>query len=307
MTPGLCYRIEEVSKAYAGRQVLEIDRLDILRGEILALVGPQRRGQEHPAAHAQLPGAAHRRPDPLWGLRVRSQRQCPAGHAGGDHGVPAAGAAQPQRAGQRGVWPAAARPAQQRRRGACRVGAGRLAQVARQQARTLSGGEAQRVALARAMVIQPQVLLLDEPTANLDPYNVGLIEQIVRTLNQEQDTTMVLVTHNIFQAHRLAHRVGFMLDGKIIETALVGTIFESPERCAYRRLRARRDGLLTRPFAYQSIIFCGGTMKTQKHVYTSVCFPARPAARLLQASPRSSNCAAGAAAGDERAGGRAAA
>ena len=78
-----------------------------------------------------------------------------------------------------------------------------LGDLAKQQARTLSGGEAQRVALARAMILRPDALLLDEPTANLDPYNVGLIEQIVTRLNREQGTTIVLVTHNVFQAKRI--------------------------------------------------------------------------------------------------------
>ena len=57
---------------------------------------------------------------------------------------------------------------------------------------------------------------------------VGLIEQIVRSLNQDQQTTLVLVTHNIFQAQRLAHRVGFMLDGRLIEIADTRTFFEAP-------------------------------------------------------------------------------
>jgi tungstate transport system ATP-binding protein len=103
-----------------------------------------------------------------------------------------------------------------------------LMDLAQQRAGTLSGGEAQRVALARAMVLQPDVLLLDEPTANLDPYNVGLIEDIIRTLNHDYGTTLVLVTHNVFQARRLAQRVALMLEGRLIEVADVNTFFESP-------------------------------------------------------------------------------
>jgi tungstate transport system ATP-binding protein len=84
------------------------------------------------------------------------------------------------------------------------------------------------VALARAIVLQPDVLLLDEPTANLDPYNVGLIEDIVRALNRERETSLVLVTHNVFQARRLAQRVALLLEGQIIEVADVDTFFRSP-------------------------------------------------------------------------------
>jgi tungstate transport system ATP-binding protein len=105
---------------------------------------------------------------------------------------------------------------------------GLVGDLARKQARTLSGGEAQRVALARAMVVQPDVLLLDEPTANLDPYNVGLIEDVVRWLNRARGTSLVLVTHNVFQAKRLAHRVALLLKGQITEVADVHTFFHSP-------------------------------------------------------------------------------
>ncbi|MDI9547634.1 MAG: phosphate ABC transporter ATP-binding protein, partial [Chloroflexota bacterium] len=76
--------------------------------------------------------------------------------------------------------------------------------------------------------LQPDALLLDEPTANLDPYNVGLIEQIVARLNREHGTTIVLVTHNVFQARRLARRVALMLDGRIVESADAESFFESP-------------------------------------------------------------------------------
>ena len=89
-----------------------------------------------------------------------------------------------------------------------RVGLDKLADMPAQK---LSGGEMQRVALARALVVNPAVLLLDEPTANLDPYNVGLIEEIVALNNRERSTTVVLVTHNVFQAKRLAQPGGGQL------------------------------------------------------------------------------------------------
>ncbi len=103
-----------------------------------------------------------------------------------------------------------------------------LADLANAQARTLSGGEAQRVALARALVLQPDVLLMDEPTANLDPYNALLIEEVIREINRERRTTIVLVTHNIFQAKRLAHRVGLILNGSFVEIDNNPVFFESP-------------------------------------------------------------------------------
>lgn len=97
-------------------------------------------------------------------------------------------------------------------------------------ARTLSAGEAQRVALARALVVKPEVLLLDEPTSNLDPYNVGLIEDIVRSENKQKGTTVVVVTHDIFQARRLAHRTALMMAGEIIELADTEKFFSKPRR-----------------------------------------------------------------------------
>lgn len=104
-----------------------------------------------------------------------------------------------------------------------------LEKMAHAPARKLSGGEMQRVALARALVIEPRVLLLDEPTANLDPYNVTLIEEIVREQNKTRGVTVVVVTHNIFQAKRLAQRVGLLLNGQLIEIADAATFFNSPQ------------------------------------------------------------------------------
>jgi tungstate transport system ATP-binding protein len=95
-------------------------------------------------------------------------------------------------------------------------------------ARDLSGGERQRVALARALVLEPAVLLMDEPTANLDPQNVRIIESMIKTTVQSNWTTVVLVTHNIFQARRLADHVAMLLAGKILEVGSGESFFENP-------------------------------------------------------------------------------
>ncbi|NGQ95877.1 ATP-binding cassette domain-containing protein [Brevibacillus sp. SYP-B805] len=103
-----------------------------------------------------------------------------------------------------------------------------LASIAKQQATTLSGGEAQRVALARAIVLEPRLLLLDEPTASLDPYNVTIIEQVIRSLNREQGTTVIMVTHNLAQARRLADACLFLHKGQLVEMSDADTFFRSP-------------------------------------------------------------------------------
>ncbi len=97
------------------------------------------------------------------------------------------------------------------------------------QARTLSGGEAQRVALARALVLEPKILLLDEPTSNLDPFSARLIESQIRRQQQEDGVTVIVVTHNLFQARRLATRVGLLLQGEFIEVAPTETFFNAPQ------------------------------------------------------------------------------
>jgi tungstate transport system ATP-binding protein len=103
-----------------------------------------------------------------------------------------------------------------------------LTGLAHARAPSLSGGEAQRVALARALAIEPQVLLLDEPTANLDPFNLGLVEAMIQRLRAERRSTLVLVTHNVFQARRLADRVAMLHGGTLIEVAEAAEFFDHP-------------------------------------------------------------------------------
>jgi tungstate transport system ATP-binding protein len=224
------FRLCSLIKEYDGRRVLDLETLDVHRGEVLGLVGPSGSGKStllrllnflEPPTSGEILFAGQscttrneislqlrrrvttvfQRPMLLersvfdnvaYGLRLRGQRDA--------------------RSAVQIVLK--------------EVG---LAHLSRQRARTLSGGEAQRVALARAMVLEPDVLLLDEPTANLDPYNVSMIENIIRQLNQKHGTTLVLVTHNVFQARRMAARVAFLLEGKIVEIAPSEEFFQDPK------------------------------------------------------------------------------
>lgn len=102
----------------------------------------------------------------------------------------------------------------------------------------LSGGEAQRVALAQALVTEPELLLLDEPTANLDPRNVSIVEEALSWVNKEKKTTMVIATHNMFQAETLANRAALLLEGKIVKVGAPQEIFTLPSKllASYARL-----------------------------------------------------------------------
>ncbi|MBN1149026.1 MAG: phosphate ABC transporter ATP-binding protein [Anaerolineales bacterium] len=224
------YRLRNVAKRYAGRCVLDIQELDIHQGEVLAIVGPSGSGKSTLLRMLNFLEPPSSGSIEFQGVNYRAGSEMPLALRRKVTTV-----FQNPMLLNRSVWDNVVyglglrgqRDATDRIQAALeRVG---LDKLARQRARTLSGGEAQRVALARAMVIQPDVLLLDEPTANLDPYNVGMIEQIVQNLNRQRDTTLALVTHNVFQAHRLAERVVFLLEGKVVETADVERFFEAPQ------------------------------------------------------------------------------
>jgi tungstate transport system ATP-binding protein len=102
-----------------------------------------------------------------------------------------------------------------------------LADFRGRRALTLSGGEAQRVAIARAAILEPEILFLDEPTANLDPSNVALIEDLIRDV-ADRGASVVLVTHNLFQARRLGHQATFLLGGQAVESGSARQVLERP-------------------------------------------------------------------------------
>ena len=103
-----------------------------------------------------------------------------------------------------------------------------LSHLAGRRAVTLSGGEIQRLAIARAVVTRPDVLFLDEPTANLDPANVEMVEEVILRINRKFNTTIVLSTHDMIQGQRLAHRIGVIIDGHLVQTGDLNAIFYHP-------------------------------------------------------------------------------
>jgi tungstate transport system ATP-binding protein len=108
------------------------------------------------------------------------------------------------------------------------LGATQLSDYSKRNARTLSGGEMQRVAIARAMVTNPEVLLLDEPSANLDPVSAAKIEDILKDIIREYSVTVIMATHDMAQGQRLADRVAVLFNGEVVQVGRSNDIFFTP-------------------------------------------------------------------------------
>jgi len=220
------YELRQVEASYRGRRILEVDQLAVQQGETLVVVGPNGAGKStllrllnflEPASggtlHFQAEPVPHPAPIELR-RRVTTVFQRPA-------------------LLNRTVWDNVAyglrvrgRAPGERLRGLLR--SLDLEGLADARAGSLSGGEAQRAALARALAVEPEVLLLDEPTANLDPYNLSVVEGMIQQLRAEGSCTLVVVTHNVFQARRLADRVAMLHGGRLIEAAEAAAFFDHP-------------------------------------------------------------------------------
>ena len=110
-----------------------------------------------------------------------------------------------------------------------------LSDLARRNARVLSGGEQQLLALARAWAVYPEVLFLDEPTANLDPAATRGVEDIIQRF-RDAGSKIIMTTHDLSQARRLADEVLFLHHGQLLERAPSEQFFEHPENpnaCAF--------------------------------------------------------------------------
>ena len=95
--------------------------------------------------------------------------------------------------------------------------------------RQLSGGQKQRIAIVRALALKPELMLFDEVTASLDPEMVRGVLEIIRELAEKDDMTMIIVTHEMNFAEKIADKVLFLEDGKILEQTDGKTFFRNPQ------------------------------------------------------------------------------
>ena len=227
MTDGTQLRLKNVQKRY-GSFLLDIHELDVHSGEVIGLLGPTGAGKS--TLLSLLAGL--KRPDQgelafgdeVFGaqeLRLETQRRMTLVHqrplllTGNVHFNVAYGLRlRGQRQRVRLV------DTMLRRLG--------LSALAHQSANTLSGGQTQLVALARALVIEPDLLLLDEPTAHLDPAYVALVEDTIHEFRQERKMTVIWATHNLFQARRVANRSALLLNGQLVEANGTEEFFTNP-------------------------------------------------------------------------------
>jgi molybdopterin-binding protein len=211
---------EGLVRSYGGRRVVDMERLHVGRGEVLAVLGPNGAGKstlfrlllllERPdAGRVLLDGRAATPRDGWARRRMAGVLQRPHLFSGTvrdnvEFGLRAAGV-------ERSNWPARID------RTVAELGLGAMA---RTDVRALSGGEAQRVALARALVLEPDVLLLDEPAANLDVTVRRRFREELGHVMRERAGSVILITHDAADAFDLADRVAVMEAGRIVQ---VGT------------------------------------------------------------------------------------
>jgi tungstate transport system ATP-binding protein len=221
------YRLTGVSRRLGDAFRLRIDDLTVRRGEVLALLGPTGAGKTTllrlltgveyaDAGDIEFNGEALGRETPLSRIRhITMVHQRPILLSGSVEANVAYGLRVRRLASDAKVEEV--------------LHCLGLSQLARHDARSLSGGQIQLVALARTLVLEPEVLLLDEPTANLDAAYVAQVEQVIREIQARQGMTVVWATHNLHQARRVSHQVALLLAGSIVEVGENAAFFTDPK------------------------------------------------------------------------------
>jgi len=228
MTNKVIYRLRDIQKRLGEDFTLHVQHLDVLSGEVLGLLGPTGAGKSTllrllAGLESTTGGELHFDESPFVSndLSLPTRRRITLVH---QHPILLTGTVRMNI--EYGLRLRGIRDRTRKVEGMLdRMG---LAKIASQSAKTLSGGQVQLVALARALVIEPDVLLLDEPTTHLDPAHVTLFEETIQQFQQERRRTIVWVTHNLFQARRVADRTTLLLNGQLVETAPTETFFTDP-------------------------------------------------------------------------------
>jgi tungstate transport system ATP-binding protein len=221
--------LEKIVVRYADSVILEVPSLTVERGEILALIGPNGAGK---STLLRLVGLLEY---PSQGKLYFNDREV-AAHNGLAIRRRMASVFQEPLLLSASVYDNAALGL--RLRGINRRAAEQrvftwlerlgIAQLAKRRARTLSGGEAQRTSLARALVLDPEVLLLDEPFSPLDPPTRDSLLLDLQGILRETGITTILVTHAREEACFLADRIAVLIDGKIQQLGSTAEVFSRP-------------------------------------------------------------------------------
>ncbi len=227
------YKVEDLSKEYDGKEVLKVEDFDLFQGEIFGLVGPSGAGKS-----TLLRLLDFLEPPTSGVIKFKGQEYHQTKEPGLDIKRKITTVFQEPALLKTTVWKNITYPLKIRGipiKGELKSELENLItdlslwELKDQRADKLSGGEAQRVAVARALIFKPEVLFLDEPTSNLDPTNISIIENKIKQYGKRTGKTVLVVTHNIFQAKRLTDRVGLLHRGEFIEIKERDNFFNSPD------------------------------------------------------------------------------
>ena len=142
-----------------------------------------------------------------------------------------------------------------------------LGDVAYQYPTSLSGGQKQRVAIARTLAMDPDIILLDEPTSSLDPMMKGEVEAVIRLI-AAQGKTMIIVSHEMELIRNLCNRVIFLNDGIVFEEGTPDEIFEHPKKAATRRF-VRQLRVLEFDVESKNFDFIGNNTRVQQFAFAN--------------------------------------